>query len=276
MFERFTDKARRVIVLAQDNARDMGHAQIKPEHLLLGLRDGEGLAAVAMTQAGVDEAALRQRIVTLYEVKPSAKKVNKVPFSAEGKKCLEQSLRAAMALGHGYIGTEHIFFGVQRQAEASGRSLDPVLGISANALSNRLSELLAGATASHDMPRPDLHSPALRPALERAVLRAGESPVTTGHLLSEMLADANSQASHALTALGVTAEQVQSALNAVDVAQTSDASPVQRNIAIKTGDRTTVITDPDVVAAIRDLSVEQLQAIIRRGIDRPESEQATG
>ena len=132
MFERFTPRARRVIVLAQDAAREMGHSQIKPEHLLVGLQQGEGMAANAMAQAGVDGTTLRQRVAALHHSKPAAKRIDKVPFSLEGKKCLEQSLRAALALGHNYIGTEHLFFGVQRQAEANNEPLDNLLGASAD------------------------------------------------------------------------------------------------------------------------------------------------
>jgi hypothetical protein len=76
----------------------------------------------------------------LYASKPAAKKINKVPFSLEGKKCLEQSLRAALALGHNYMGTEHLFFGVQRQAEVDDRPLDDLLGVSVAEINRRLTE----------------------------------------------------------------------------------------------------------------------------------------
>src|SRR4029077_2797698 len=137
MFERFTPRARRVIVLAQDAARDMGHAQIKPEHLLVGLQQGEGMAASAMAHLGVEGPTLRQRVADLYPSNPGAKKINKVPFSTEGKECLEQSLRAALALGHSYIGTEHLFFGVQRQGESNARRRDELLGFSAAEIQRR-------------------------------------------------------------------------------------------------------------------------------------------
>ena len=220
MFERFTDRARRVIVVAQDAARDMGHAQIKPEHLLVGLQQGEGMAAKAITQAGVDGATLRERVAALYERLPSAKKIDKVPFSVEGKKCLEQSLRAALALGHNYIGTEHIFFGVQRQAEANDKSLDELLGVNASEISRRLTEMLAGATAG-----PAMRSPALGSALERARARLGQLPMTTGHVLDEMLADPESQVSHALSALGMDPHRVQAALDAVSLAERATQTP---------------------------------------------------
>ena len=166
MFERFTPHARRVIVLAQDAARDMGHAQIKPGHLLVGLQQGEGLAAKAMARAGVDGSSLRRRVAALYPSKPAARKINKVPFSIDGKKALEQSLRAALALGHNYIGTEHLFFGVERLVEHNEEALDETLGASTAEIHLRLTEMLGGVTSG-----PAMRSPALLAALDRALDR---------------------------------------------------------------------------------------------------------
>lgn len=271
MFERFTDRARRIIVLAQDTARDMGHAQIKPEHLLIGLRQGEGMASSAMAQAGVDEAALRERVAAVYESRPAAKSLNKVPFSAEGKTCLEQSLRAALALGHNYIGTEHIFFGVLRQAGDNDRSLDELLGVSAAEISRQLTEMLGAAGAGSTM-----RSPALRSAFERARARAGQSPMTTGHVLDGMLADPESQVSHALAGMGVDPEQVHAALDAVDLAHTSDADPVPQSVTITVGETTTTITDPDIAAALQRLSGDQLRDVLGKAVDRPGPGRAAG
>ncbi len=95
----------------------MGHQQIKPEHLLVALAEGEGVAANAMAETGVDRAALRGKVAQRFDSKPSSKKLNKVPFSPQAKTVMEQSLRAALGLGHNYIGTEHLFFGIEREAE---------------------------------------------------------------------------------------------------------------------------------------------------------------
>jgi ATP-dependent Clp protease ATP-binding subunit ClpA len=263
MFERFTDRARRVIVLAQDAARDMGHSEIRPEHLIVGLQQGEGMAANAMIQAGVDGARLRQRVIALYESRPSAQKIDKVPFSADSKKCLEHSLRAALALGHNYIGTEHLFFGVQRQAETNDRSLDDLLGVSAAEVHRRLTEMLGDTT-----PGAALHSPALREALDHARSRVGQSPMTTGHVFTGMLADPDSQVTHALAGMGVDPQRAQAALDAVDLADTSDASPAPQSLAITIGESTTVIADTGVATALQRLSREQLRDILREVVDR--------
>ncbi len=220
MFERFTDRARRAIVYAQDAARDMGHSQISPEHMLVGLQQGEGLAAKAMAQAGVDGTELRQRVATLYKSNASAKMIDKVPFSREAKKCLEQALRSALGLGHNYIGTEHIFFGVQREAEASNRALDELLGVSTADIDRRLTEMLGDASFGRA-----LHSPALASALARARTEAGQSPITTAQVLGAVLADPDSQVSRAFNTLSIDSQAVLDALEAVNVDETSDASP---------------------------------------------------
>jgi ATP-dependent Clp protease ATP-binding subunit ClpA len=260
MFERFTPRARRVIVLAQGAARDLGHTKIRPEHLLIGLQEGEGMAANAMAQSGVDGAALRARVAGLHPSTDAAKKINKVPFSSEAKQCLEQSLRAALALGHNYIGTEHLFFGVQRQAEMSGRSLDDLLGASTSEIHRQLNELLGGAS-------PAVRSPALQATLERARSQAGHSQVTTGHVLTGMLADPDSQAWHALAAVGVDPARLRSAIDAVNLADTSDASPAPQSVAITVGDATTVLTDPDIASALQHLDAAQLRDMIKRAIE---------
>jgi ATP-dependent Clp protease ATP-binding subunit ClpA len=261
MFERFTDRARRAIVLAQDAAREMGHNQINPEHLLVGLQQGEGLAANAMAEAGIDATVLRQRVATLYKNNPSAKKIDKVPFSSESKKCLEQSLRAALGLGHNYIGTEHIFFGVQRQAETSGRDLDELLGVSASEIHRRLTEMLGEASFAQPM-----RSPALEFALARARTEAGQSRMTTGHVLAGMLADPDNQVSHAFSALAIDPPGILDAVLAVNLDETSDASPRPQSVSITIGEATTVVSDPGVAALLGDLTAEQLVEAIKNAI----------
>ncbi|MGH8979579.1 MAG: Clp protease N-terminal domain-containing protein [Acidimicrobiales bacterium] len=259
MFERFTDRARRVIVLAQDAAREMGHAQIRPEHLLVGLQQSEGLAADAMSRAGVDGDALRRRVADRYESTPGAKKVNKVPFSTEAKRCLEQSLRAALALGHNHIGTEHLFLGVQREAEADDRRVDDVLGAATAEVQRLLTDMLGGA-------HPGARSPALQSALGRARGDAGRTPVTTGHLLRAILADPDSQVSRAVADLDVGADRFAAALDAVDVDETSDASPASRSVVVAIGESTTVVADAGVAAALQRLTPEQLRDVLKRAV----------
>jgi ATP-dependent Clp protease ATP-binding subunit ClpA len=271
MFERFTARARRVIVVAQDTAREMGHPQIATQHLLVALRQGEGIAAVAMTQCGVDSAGLRQRVAGDREPTPAAQKLDKIPFSPQAKKALELSLREALALGHNYIGTEHLFLGVEREAEQRGQTLDGVLGVKSADVHERVLAILGGATAA--APR---RSPALQTALDQARQQAQQDPMTTGHLLTAVVGDPHSQGAQALAALGVTGEAVQAALARVSLAGTSDATPPAQSVAITIGETTTVISDPAVARSLQEMTADELRDIIRRTVGLEEGDQATG
>jgi ATP-dependent Clp protease ATP-binding subunit ClpA len=263
MFERFTDKARRAIVVAQDEARSMEHSFIKPEHLLLGLAKGDGLAATALSEAGLDYDVVREKVAGAIAPTPGAGQLDKVPFSPEAKKALELSLREALRLGHNYIGTEHVLLGLLRGAETEFSEVNEVIGGLAVQVRARVIELVSDAS-----PRAPARSPALSDALERARQLAGAAPVTTGHLLTAVLADTESQASKALGGHGVTQGSLLAALAQVAVAGTSDAVPGAGFLEIKVGDVTTTIQDPDLAAAVRDLTADQLRAALRQAFGR--------
>jgi ATP-dependent Clp protease ATP-binding subunit ClpC len=115
MFERYTDQARRVVVLAQEEAKMLNHDSIGAEHLLLGLiREGEGVAARALESLGIRLAAVRQQVEEIIGRGKQAPPGH-VPFTPQAKKVLELALREAAALGHDYIGTEHILLGLIRE-----------------------------------------------------------------------------------------------------------------------------------------------------------------
>ncbi|HVL81374.1 MAG TPA: ATP-dependent Clp protease ATP-binding subunit [Actinomycetota bacterium] len=117
MFERFTDRARRVVVLAQEEARLLNHNYIGTEHLLLGLiHEGEGLAAKALESLNVSLEQVRQQVEEMIGV-GTATPQGHIPFTPRAKKVLELSLREALQLGHNYIGTEHILLGLLREGE---------------------------------------------------------------------------------------------------------------------------------------------------------------
>ncbi len=117
MFERFTDQARRAVVLAQEEARMLNHDYIGTEHILLGLiHDGEGVATSAIESLGISLTAVRSEVEEIVGrgIKPSR---GHIPFTPRAKKVLELSLREALQLGHGYIGAEHILLGLVREGE---------------------------------------------------------------------------------------------------------------------------------------------------------------
>jgi ATP-dependent Clp protease ATP-binding subunit ClpA len=117
MFERFTDRARRVIVLAQEEARRLNHNYIGTEHLLLGLLgEGDGVAAKALESLGISLEAGRVQVEEMIgqgQMTPTGH----IPFTPRAKKVMELSLREALQLGHNYIGTEHILLGLVRESE---------------------------------------------------------------------------------------------------------------------------------------------------------------
>jgi ATP-dependent Clp protease ATP-binding subunit ClpA len=117
MFERFTDRARRAVVLAQDEARLLSHNYVGCEHIMLGLmREGNGLAASALASLGVTYVSVREQILELVG-EGQVQMLGHIPFTPEAKKLLQLSLREAMQLGHNYIGTEHILLGLLRDGD---------------------------------------------------------------------------------------------------------------------------------------------------------------
>jgi len=129
MFERFTDRARRVIVLAQEEARTLQHNYIGTEHLLLGLiREGDGVAAKALASKGVELDATRKQVEEMIG-KGNAVPNGHIPFTPHARQVLELSLREALQLGHSYIGTEHILLGLIREGEGVGTQVLIKMGV---------------------------------------------------------------------------------------------------------------------------------------------------
>jgi len=117
VFERFTDRARKIVVFAQEEARLLKHDYIGTEHLLLGLiREGEGVAAKTLESMGISLEAIRSEVVGTVGEGDGAPPGH-IPFTARAKKALELSFREALQLGHDYIGTEHILLGLIREGE---------------------------------------------------------------------------------------------------------------------------------------------------------------
>ncbi|WOP17255.1 ATP-dependent Clp protease ATP-binding subunit [Raineyella sp. LH-20] len=144
MFERFTDRARRVVVLAQDEARALNHNYIGTEHLLLGLiHEGEGVAAKALEQLGISLEAVREKVVEIIGEGQQAPKGH-IPFTPRAKKVLELSLREALQLNHSYIGTEHILLGLIREGEGVAAQVLVKLGADLNRVRSTVLQLLSG------------------------------------------------------------------------------------------------------------------------------------
>src|SRR3989454_1800715 len=144
MFERFTDRARRVVVLAQEEARLLNHNYIGTEHILLGLiSEGEGVAAKALESLGISLEAVRQQVEEIIGTGSSSPQGH-IPFTPRAKKVLELSLREALQLGHNYIGTEHILLGLIREGEGVAAQVLVKLGADLNRVRQQVLQLLSG------------------------------------------------------------------------------------------------------------------------------------
>ena len=275
MFERFTNRARHVVVLAQEEARLLSHNYIGTEHVLLGLLGepdsigGQVLASFGLTRDGVREEVAEQ--IGRGKSAPSGH----IPFTPRAKKTLELSLREALAIKHNYIGTEHILLGLIREGEGVAAQImrahadltdiraavltavsaaDPGEPAEAdegaeetNAVLRWLRQRLSrhGATSVPFRAEPPgaepprRGTPAVEAALQQAARLAGPLPVGSHHLLLAALEDSNSAASWALASLGVDIDELRSKLRAARVTGTSDEQPEQagrRQMSIEVSD----------------------------------------
>ncbi len=147
MFERFTDRSRRVLVLAQEEARLLGHSFIGTEHILLGLiGEGHGVAAITLDALGISLEAARETVVEMIGTSgtPGA---GSPPFTPRAKKVLELSLRESLVYGHQYIGTEHLLLGLVREGEGGGVRVLASLGADSDRVRERVLDHLMGSAS---------------------------------------------------------------------------------------------------------------------------------
>jgi len=279
MFERFTGRARHVVVLAQEEARRLHHNYIGTEHVLLGLLgETDGPAFRALDGFGMSLEGTRRDTIAIVGT-GKAEPSGHIPFTPRAKKTLELALREALQLHHNYIGTEHILLGVIREGDGVGAQLlkqhgdleairDAVLALLSSVSSRegtfgrRWLRRWAGPGEVDDDSGTSAEQAVLRatPAadatLSEAARLAGSKPVGSHHLLLATLADPDTAASRALAALGVDLDQAREALRGVDVTGTTDEPPEEagrRQMVIRvTDDHLTIeASDPVIVAAGR-------------------------
>jgi len=152
MFERFTDRARQVVVLGQEEAQELGHNYIGTEHILLGLlREGQGVAARSLESLGISLEGVRLRVQEIIgegQGMPSGH----IPFTPRAKKVLELSLREALQFGHDYIGTEHILLGLVREGDGVAAQVLVQLGADLPAVRAQVIKVLQEAPDPLDVP----------------------------------------------------------------------------------------------------------------------------
>ena len=154
MFERFTERARQVVVFAQDEARLLKHNYIGTEHLLLGLlREEEGIGARVLMSFGVTIDVVREQVIRIIGVGEQAG-VGKIPFTPRAKKILELALREAISLGHKYIGTEHILLGLLREGEGVALQVLLDFGLDEEEIRTEVIRFLSDSAAAEEETRP--------------------------------------------------------------------------------------------------------------------------
>ena len=180
MFEKFTDRARRVVVLAQEEARMLSHDYIGTEHLLLGLvHEGAGVAVVALESLGISLDDVRRNVEEIIG-RGQETPTGHIPFTPRAKKVLELSLRESQHLGHDYIGTEHILLGLIREGEGVAAQVLVTLGADLSRVRQQVIELLAQAQAQAQAEEEE-------PPAEQAVPRPSLTSVGENAMLAEIL-----------------------------------------------------------------------------------------
>ncbi len=173
MFERFTDRARRVVVLAQEESRLLNHNYIGTEHILLGLvHEGEGVGAKALEELGISLNRARERVLEIIGHGGSAPSGH-IPFTPRAKKVLELSLREALQLGHNYIGTEHILLGLIREGEGVGAQVLTKMGADLSTVRTKVIQLLSGYSGGAPGPAPAVSFTSSAPPRASVVLSGG-------------------------------------------------------------------------------------------------------
>jgi ATP-dependent Clp protease ATP-binding subunit ClpC len=286
MFERFTNRARHVVVLAQEEARRLQHNYIGTEHVLLGLLgEPEGVAFRALEGFGMSLEGTREEVRAIIGTGKKAPSGH-IPFTPRAKKTLEYALREAVQLRHNYIGTEHILLGVIREGDGVGAKILKQHSADLRAIRMAVLDLLTtvpteatrgrrwlrrrSATGPGEETEPgesaELRTtPAADTSLSEAARLAGSQPVGSHHLLLAALGDPDTAAARALAALGVDLDQAREALRTADVTGTSDEQPEEagrRQMLIRvTGKQLTIeATDPVIV----DLGRAALDALGER------------
>jgi len=258
MFQRFTDRARRVVVLAQDEARRLDHNYIGTEHILLGLiREGEGVAAAALKSLGISLAPVRQQVEEIIG-RGQETPQGHIPFTPRAKQVLELSLRESLQLGHDYIGTEHILLGLIREGDGVAAQVLVRLGADLNRVRQQVIQLLHGRAAGEPGPGAEV-----RP--EMAEQRAGIGPDTSD--LDEQIEAARTEKEAAIEAQDF--ERAASQRDREKQLRTAKAARQRQWAAGHPA-------QPDLAEQARQLAaeVERLRALLRQhGID-PEDKPA--
>jgi ATP-dependent Clp protease ATP-binding subunit ClpC len=283
VFERFTNRARQALVLAEQEARSLNQSVVGTEHLLLGLAgEPEGVGGKVLRSFGLSVEDLRADAEQQRTTDPPWAVPVQPAFSPQAKRALECSLQESVMLGHNYIGTEHLLLGLAREREGKSADVLTRRRISSEELRRRVLEhlmrihaALAPASTLGASPTPsevtmkardpsEEQSPALAHVMAKATDRAGR-PTTTTDVVLAILDEASAQATIALSALGVTRESFRHAVSRVPAQGTGDASPRSTGTGVEHGESTTLLDDPELPVVLGRTIV----GILRRLMQAP-------
>jgi ATP-dependent Clp protease ATP-binding subunit ClpA len=272
MFQRFTDKARRTVVLAQEEARALRHDHIGTQHLLLGLlRESAGVAATALTSLGVSLAAARARVADARPAEPPPSDrtptEGHIPFTPEAKRTLELALRESLQLGHDYIGTEHILLGLIREPACRAAAILSELGADRAAITQRVLEL---RPAGPPRPRPARTEPRslaeIRVKVESVLARLTAVEKFTG--MTPELANIDAE-------LGRLRREKEEAIDAQDFRLAEALSDAETDLLVDRERRASEwLQRPSLAAEVAQLrsEVERLRVVLREhGLDLDEA-----
>jgi ATP-dependent Clp protease ATP-binding subunit ClpA len=232
MFERFTERARKVIILAREEAIRLRHSSVGTEHLLLGLiREGDGLAISVLKKLNVDVAAVKAEIEKKVPVGNEITPGSEMPFTSQAKKVLEHAIPEARSLNHNYIGTEHLLLGLVREGEGIASLVLRDFGVSAAAAKAQVQELSAGQPSRATDPAPSVGFERFSERARTVILlardeaiRLGHTGVDTEHLLLGLIREGDGWAVALLSKLNVNIAAVK--------------SEVEKNVAAGSGSST--------------------------------------
>jgi ATP-dependent Clp protease ATP-binding subunit ClpA len=264
MFERFTDRSRHTVVLAQEEARLLNHPYIGTEHLLLGLiREGEGVAAKVLRRFGIALPDVRADVVEIIG-EGTESPSGHIPFTPRSKKVLELSLREALQMGHNYIGTEHILLGLIREGE--GVAAQVLIRRGADLDRVRATVLSEVGQIGHERHRlPARRTPGAEEAIANAQRLAASTPLGSHHLLEALARSEDTLAGKVLASLGVDPDTLAATIDEMGTEGTSDATPEETAARLME-----LRIEADVAyVVLRDESTVELVRTIMQSFDGP-------
>jgi len=265
MFERFTDRARRSVVAAQEEARQLNDKHIGTEHLLLGLlTEPDAIAGQVLAQLGIGLAATRADVAAIVGTGGGSPSGH-IPFTARAKKVLELALREALQLGHNYIGTEHILLGLVREGEGVAAQILTTRGAALDRVRNLvIAEVNFAAGATPTTPR-TRRTAGAEAVIAAAELLAGPGAVGSQHLLEAMALVDDSLAASTLAAFGVAPDALAAKIDELGTNGTIDVSPedtAARQMEVRLG-------DGELIIVLRDEAAVELGRTLTAAVGNP-------